>query len=674
MSESPVLVTGAAGFVGVPTVQRLLEAGQPVVALDNYAVAGPDALAALAESPLLEVVEADVRDADALRDVCRQWAPKVVIHLAAMHFIPYCNAHPDETLAVNTVGLQNMLLAIEDPHEARFVFTSTGAIYTPALDPHREDSPALPMDVYGASKLVGEWLLEFQRAKTPGFSPRVARLFNVYGPGETNRHVLPDILGHTRRGDDLPLGNVEPKRDYVYVDDVADVLVGLLDGPEPPGPVNVGTGSSYSVVELVDTLRGITGRPLRILTDPERVRKSDRPNLQADTSRLRELFPWYMPISLEEGLRRTLAAELPWLAMATRSLYSHVCHGNPEAGAKSTPSVRSRHMKRALVTGITGQDGLYLAEFLLSQGYEVSGMVRGQSNPRGEKVREIVPAVELIEGDLGDMASLINVVEQVQPDEVYNLGAISFVGLSFKQPELTANVTGLGVLRMLEAIRVVAGAQNNPIRFYQASSSEMFGRVRETPQNELTPLHPRSPYGVAKIFGHNITVNYRESYGIHACAGILFNHESPRRGLEFVTRKITNAIARIKLGLQDHIVLGNLDAERDWGFAGEYVEAMWMILQQDKPDDYVIATGETHSVREFLDIAFATVGIDDWAPYVRQDPRFMRPADVDLLVGDAGKARAQLGWKPSVGFEQLVHMMMESDLALEERKLLEAGA
>ncbi|MEY2741399.1 MAG: GDP-mannose 4,6-dehydratase, partial [Actinomycetota bacterium] len=263
--------------------------------------------------------------------------------------------------------------------------------------------------------------------------------------------------------------------------------------------------------------------------------------------------------------------------------------------------------------------------------------------------------------------SLVSALERSRPDEVYNLGGVSFVAMSFNQAELTANITGLGVLRMLEAIRLVGG-DDRAIRFYQASSSEMFGKVRETPQSELTPFHPRSPYGVAKVFGHDITVNYRESYGLFACSGILFNHEGPRRGLEFVTRKITHAVARIKLGLQQELVLGNLDAKRDWGYAGDYVEAMWLMLQQPEPDDFVIATGETHSIGEFLDLAFRAAGLGDWRPYVRQDKRFFRPAEVDLLVGDATKARTKLGWTPRVDFPGLVEMMVRHDIDLESRR------
>jgi GDPmannose 4,6-dehydratase len=325
-------------------------------------------------------------------------------------------------------------------------------------------------------------------------------------------------------------------------------------------------------------------------------------------------------------------------------------------------------MKRALITGITGQDGRHLSQFLADKQYQVFGLVHGQANPKVEIVQSENPALELVEGDLRDLSSLIAVVEQVQPDEVYNLGAISFVQLSFKQAELTAEITGLGVLRMLEAVRIVGGAENNPIRFYQASSSEMFGKVHETPQNEGTPFHPRSPYGVAKVFGHYTTMNYREAYGIHASSGILFNHEGPRRGLEFVTRKVTNAVARIKLGLQDEIVLGNIDSSRDWGYAGDYVEAMWMMLQQPEPDDYVIATGETHTIRDLLTESFRLAGIDDWAAYVKQDPRFYRPAEVDLLFGDASKAHEKLGWKPRVSFPELVRMMYEHDLAEESAK------
>ena len=326
-------------------------------------------------------------------------------------------------------------------------------------------------------------------------------------------------------------------------------------------------------------------------------------------------------------------------------------------------------MARALITGITGQDGQHLAEFLHGKGYEVFGMIKGQNNPRAELLREEFPYVELVSGDLTDLPSLMATLERAQPTEVYNLGAISFVHFSWTQAELTANTTGLGVLRMLEAIRMVGGSQNNPIRFYQASSSEMFGKVREVPQTELTPFHPRSPYGCAKVFGHDITVNYRESYGLYACSGILFNHEGPRRGLEFVTRKISNAVARIKLGVQQDISLGNLDAKRDWGYAGDYVKAMWLMLQQDEPDDYVVATGETHSIEEFLELAFAEVGISDWHPYVVQDPRFFRPAEVDLLIGDPSKAKSKLGWVPEVDFPELVKMMVENDLRIETAKL-----
>src|SRR5665648_903345 len=326
-------------------------------------------------------------------------------------------------------------------------------------------------------------------------------------------------------------------------------------------------------------------------------------------------------------------------------------------------------MTRALITGITGQDGLYLSELLLSKGYEVYGLIRGQSNPKLGLVRRTVPDVKLLTGDLTDLSSLARVVVRVEPDEVYNLGAISFVAYSWENAMLTTDVTGKGVLNILEAVRLYSHDDPRKVRFYQASSSEMFGKVQEVPQRESTLLWPRSPYGVAKVFGHYMTINYRESYGMHASSGILFNHESPRRGPEFVTRKVSQAVARIKLGMQNEITMGNLDAKRDWGFAGDFVDAMWRMLQQDVADDYVVATGQTHSTRDLLDIAFTAVDIEDWTPYVTQDPRFMRPAEVDMLMGDSSKARRVLGWEPKVAFAELVRMMVENDVA-EQRVLL----
>jgi GDPmannose 4,6-dehydratase len=313
--------------------------------------------------------------------------------------------------------------------------------------------------------------------------------------------------------------------------------------------------------------------------------------------------------------------------------------------------------RRALITGITGQDGSYLAELLLDKGYEVFGMTRRASTENVERIAHLVDRVTLVQGDLLDAPSLVSALRTAEPHEVYNLAAQSFVPTSWNQPVLTADFTGVGVTRMLEAVRAV----DPDIRFYQASSSEMFGKVREVPQNEQTPFYPRSPYGVAKTYGHYITVNYRESYGLYAVSGILFNHESPRRGLEFVTRKISDGVARIKLGLADELVLGNLDAERDWGYAGVYVDAIWRMVQQDEPDDYVIATGETHSVREFSELAFAYTGLEP-ERYVKTDPEFLRPAEVDHLVGDAAKARSKLGWEPLHSFRELVEMMVDADL------------
>ena len=321
-------------------------------------------------------------------------------------------------------------------------------------------------------------------------------------------------------------------------------------------------------------------------------------------------------------------------------------------------------VKRALITGITGQDGSYLAEFLLQQGYEVVGMVRRTSTVNFERIAHLQDDITIVAGDLLDEASLIAVLRDHRPTEIYNLAAQSFVQTSWSQPVLTGETTALGVTRLLDAIRTV----DPDVRFYQASSSEMFGKVHEVPQRETTPFYPRSPYGVAKVYGHWITVNYRESYGLHASSGMLFNHESPRRGLEFLPRKVSNGVARIASGLQEKLPLGNLEAERDWGFAGDYVRAMWLMLQQDTPDDYVVATGETHSVRKFCELAFAAADLD-WEQYVVVDPRFLRPAEVDLLVGDATKARERLHWEREVDFPRLVQMMVEADLALVRQQM-----
>ena len=316
--------------------------------------------------------------------------------------------------------------------------------------------------------------------------------------------------------------------------------------------------------------------------------------------------------------------------------------------------------KRALITGINGMDGSHLADFLLTKGYDIYGMERRSSSRDETNIHHLKNNITLLSGDLTDQNSLSRCLQESSPDEIYNLAAQSFVKASFQMPLQTSDVTGLGVTRLLEAIR----EYNKPIKFYQASTSEMFGKVQETPQKETTPFYPRSPYGVSKLYGHWITKNYRESYNMFACSGILFNHESERRGIEFVTRKITDGVARIKLGLADYISLGNLDAKRDWGYAPDYVKAMWLILQQDKPDDYVISTGETHSIREFLDIAFNHIGITNWKPYIKQNPKFMRPSEVDLLIGDSSKAKNKFGWEAKTPFKVWVGLMVENDIRL----------
>jgi GDPmannose 4,6-dehydratase len=352
-------------------------------------------------------------------------------------------------------------------------------------------------------------------------------------------------------------------------------------------------------------------------------------------------------------------------------LLSYVPEPSDDAAAIAVPDVvtcpdilGTMASGTALITGITGQDGSYLAELLLEKGYRVVGMTRRSSTDAMERVAHILDRIEIVQGDLLDQASIVAALQDVAPDEVYNLAAQSFVPTSWNQPVLTGEFTGLGVTRMLEAIRQV----DPSIRFYQASSSEMFGKVIETPQTETTPFHPRSPYGVAKAYGHFLTVNYRESYGLHAVSGILFNHESPRRGLEFVSRKVTDAAARISLGLAEKLPMGNLDAERDWGFAGDYVRAMWLMLQRDEPTDYVVATGAAHSVRHLCRVAFGRVGLD-YERYVTEEPSLLRPAEVDHLLGDASKARSELGWEPTVGFEELIEMMVDADVARHEARL-----
>jgi GDPmannose 4,6-dehydratase len=327
-----------------------------------------------------------------------------------------------------------------------------------------------------------------------------------------------------------------------------------------------------------------------------------------------------------------------------------------------TPLAGASHSRRALITGITGQDGSYLAELLVVKGYEVFGLVREPRAPAAASVSRLIPGLNLVAGDLTDMHSISAALEVARPTEIYNLGAMSFVAESWEKAHFVTEVTATGALNMLEATRLFAGSEPGAVKFYQASSSEMFGSAATSPQDETTAFWPRSPYGVAKVYAHHMTVNYRESYGMHASSGILFNHESPRRGAKFVTRKISQAVARISLGLQDELILGNLDTSRDWGFAGDYVEAMWRMLQQDEASDYIIATGQVHSLRDFVDVAFATVGISDWGKIVRQDPSFMRPADIQTLVGNPQKAEKRLGWKPRVNFEELVTMMVLSDI------------
>ena len=541
---------------------------------------------------------------------------------------------------MNTVGTVNVLEAARtQAPECRVLVASTGEVYGRARRvPTPEDEPLEPRSPYAASKAAAE--VACDQARRAGLDVVVARAFQHEGPGRDERFAVGSWAAQIARAEEagggtVRVGDLSAKRDIVDVRDVCRAYELLLDPSVPAGTYNVAGGRAVEMREVLELLVGLAEAPIEVEPDPARSRPSDLP------ARLRRC--------LASPGRDRLGAYDPARANPGR-------HAGRGASSHDQNGERMSD-KRALITGITGQDGSYLAELLLEKGYEVYGMVRRSSTENFDRIAHLTDRITLLQADLLDQSSLVEALEEARPNELYNLGAQSFVPTSWKQPVLTAEFTAVGVTRMLEAVRRV----DPDIRFYQASSSEMFGKVREVPQNERTPFYPRSPYGVAKVYGHFITVNYRESYGLYAVSGILFNHESPRRGLEFVTRKISDGVARIKLGLADELRLGNLDAKRDWGFAGDYVEAMWLMLQASEPEDYVIATGEEHSVQEFADIAFAHAGLDS-KQHVKTDPEFLRPAEVDHLVGDATKAREQLGWQPRVSFKELAEMMVDADL------------
>ena len=562
-----------------------------------------------------------------------------VIHLAAQSHVPTAIEDPETTYVVNLGGTMTLLESLQQSgFTGRFIYVSSGDVYG-AVDeadlPITELHVPVPRNPYGASKVAAEaYCLQF--ASRAGFDILVARPFNHIGVGQSQQFLVPSLLGQisdrANAGSLKPIttGDVDVSRDFTDVEDVIDAYFALLEHGENGEIYNVCSDTEVTVREVIDHASREIGFDVEHEVDASRIRVGEQRRVRGSNQKITESTGWAPSIPLENTIEKMLSA----IKM-------------------NAPT------KRALVTGITGQDGAYLAELLLEKGYQVFGLSPRRSTDCGWRLRYlgIDQKVTLLSGDMTDIASLIRAMEVSEATEVYNLAAQSFVGASWDQPILTAQSTGVGVTNLLEAIRMV----NPQARFYQASTSEMFGLVQECVQSETTPFYPRSPYGVAKLYGHWITVNYRESFGMHASSGILFNHESPLRGLEFVTRKVTDAVARIATGDQDELRLGNIDAIRDWGFAGDYVKAMWMMLQSDTPDDYVVATGMTATVREMCEIAFEYVDLE-MDKYVVIDPEFFRPAEVELLIGDPGKAQRQLGWQAEMSLKDLIVHMVDADL------------
>ena len=585
-----VLITGAGGFVGNHLAAHLGQAQAAICALSARPFFETETIhPAISENRLIDLKESSRR--------CAIYWPIAV----PMRFIiwpprPSFRGHlsiPWETLENNILSQLNIIRAcLELKLRPRILIVSSAEIYGQVSSdqlPLDEDSAIRPTNPYSVSK-VAQDMLGLQYYLSHDLPIMRARPFNHIGPGQNDRFVAPafamQIAGieEGQREAVINVGNLTAKRDFTDVRDIVRAYRLIVEKGRPGEAYNVASGVAHSIGRLLEILLGLSEIDIEVRVDPARLRPVDVPEIRGDSGKLRRDTGWQPSLSFEEDAERCIGRlPQPWA--------TNVKDNSPMT-------------KRALITGITGQDGSYLAEFLLNKGYQVYGMVRRTSTVRYERIQNIQRDLNLIQGDMGDLSSLITAISSVEPDEVYNLAAQSFVPTSWNQPVFTGETTGLGVTRLLDAVRTV----NPSIRFYQASSSEMFGKVREVPQTESTPFYPRSPYGVAKVYGHWITVNYRESYDMFACSGILFNHESPRRGMEFVTRKVTYHAAKIKLEMTNEIRIGNLDSKRDWGYAGDYVRAMWLMLQQDEPDDFVIATGQTHSVERLLEVAFGHVG------------------------------------------------------------------
>ena len=585
-----------------------------------------------------------------------------VVHLAAKSNVPYAIANPIETYNTNLYGTINILEALEKSgFTGQFLYVSSGDVYGQVSEemlPITESQIPMPRNPYGASKVAAE-AFALQYALRCSFDVMVARSFNHIGPGQSTDFVVPSMLSqiaeplNTANSDSdqqrhLTVGNIDVTRDFTAVTDVVDAYLALLERGKSGEIYNVCSGVETSVRQILEIAGNQLDVQVKTQVDPSRLRLGEQERVRGSSKKLQEHTGWTPKVGLPQVISEILDE------------------------IKNMNAVTDTQINRkALITGVTGQDGAYLAELLLSKGYEVHGLIARRSTDTLWRLRYlgVEDQVNLITGDLGDLASLIRAMEISEATEVYNLAAQSFVGSSWDQPILTAQTTGVGVANILEAVRIV----NKDARFYQASTSEMFGLVQDSIQSETTPFYPRSPYGVAKLYGHWLTVNYRESHGMHASSGILFNHESPLRGLEFVTRKVTDAVARIALGTQSELRLGNIDAKRDWGFAGDYVEAMWLMLQADTPDDFVIATGVTSTVRKMCEIAFAHVNLE-MEPHVVIDPKFYRPAEVELLIGNPEKAQQKLGWKAEMNLSDLITSMVDADIPRIENELSQTTA
>lgn len=630
-----VLVTGHRGFVGGHCLSRI------------------DSAFGLED----EHGSIDLNDRDRVSAFLASKKIDGVIHLAAKSNVPDAIASPLETYNANLYGTINLLEALkESGFTGRFLYVSSGDVYgqvTEDMIPITESQPPMPRNPYGASKVAAE-LYALQFATRCDFDVMVSRSFNHIGPGQSTKFVLPSMLSQivdvpetNDKGAEqerlLTVGNIDVTRDFTSVADVVDAYQALLERGKSGEIYNVCSGVETSVRQLLEMAGSQLDIQVNTQVDPSRLRPGEQERVRGSNEKIQKQTGWTPKVGLPQVISEVLEELIEMKAIENSS---------------SKPS--------ALITGVTGQDGAYLAELLLSKGYEVYGLIARRSTDTLWRLRYlgIEDHVNLITGDSGDLASLIRAMEVSQASEVYNLAAQSFVGSSWDQPILTAQTTGVGVANILEAVRIV----NPDARFYQASTSEMFGLVQEQIQSESTPFYPRSPYGVAKLYGHWLTVNYRESHDMHASSGILFNHESPLRGLEFVTRKVTDAVARIALGTQSEIRLGNIDAKRDWGFAGDYVEAMWLMLQAETPDDYVIATGVTSTVRQMCEIAFAHVDLE-FEPHLVIDPKFYRPAEVELLIGNPEKAQQNLGWKAEMSLDGLITSMVDADLVRVENEL-----